>query len=103
MTGAPHLLSATRLLNACRAKRLSPLEVTKAVFARIAACNESVNAFCRLDEQRALAGVPRGMTGDGLSVGLQIIGPKNGDAIVPHAARACESAQGPFPRPSLEQ
>ncbi|MCZ6728727.1 MAG: hypothetical protein O7C61_03370 [SAR324 cluster bacterium] len=103
MTGALHLLSATRLLHACRAKQLSPLEATKAVFARIAACNEAVNAFCRLDEQGALASVPRGMTGDGLSVGLQIIGPKYGDALVPRAARACESVRGPFPRPFLEQ
>ena len=46
---------------------------------------------------------PRGKTEDNLPVGLQIIGPKYGDALVLRAARACRSARGPFPRPTMER
>ena len=49
------------------------------------------------------ATVPCGMTEDKLPVGLQIIGPKYADALVLRAARAYESARGPFPRPDLER
>ncbi|KVC31797.1 amidase family protein [Burkholderia cepacia] len=44
------------------------------------------------------ASVPCGLPG-GLPTGLQIIGPSGGDALVLRAARAYESARGPFPAP----
>ncbi|WP_322065092.1 amidase family protein [Burkholderia ubonensis] len=43
--------------------------------------------------------VPCGLPG-GLPTGLQIIGPPGGDALVLRAARAYESARGPFPAPA---
>jgi aspartyl-tRNA(Asn)/glutamyl-tRNA(Gln) amidotransferase subunit A len=48
-------LSATALLEAYRSKKLSPVEVTKAVLARIAALQPSLNAFLLVDEEAALA------------------------------------------------
>ncbi|MDS0858619.1 amidase family protein [Burkholderia pseudomultivorans] len=44
------------------------------------------------------ASVPCGLPG-GLPTGLQIIGPRGGDALVLRGARAYESARGPFPAP----
>lgn len=46
--------SATELLALYRARRLSPVEVTKAVLQRIAALNPKINAFCLVDEEGAL-------------------------------------------------
>jgi aspartyl-tRNA(Asn)/glutamyl-tRNA(Gln) amidotransferase subunit A len=48
-------LSATALLEHYRKKTLSPLEVTRAVLARIAALQPSLNAFLLVDEAAALA------------------------------------------------
>lgn len=50
-----------------------------------------------LTQQPAIT-VPCGLTADGLPVGLQLVGPMFGDAMVLRAARAYE-AQHPVPRP----
>ena len=47
--------SATRLLELYRSKALSPVEALQTVLARIEQTNPSVNAFCVLDPDRALA------------------------------------------------
>ncbi len=47
--------SATGLVAAYRAKALSPVEATRAVLDRIAACNRPLNAFCVIDEDSAMA------------------------------------------------
>ena len=52
-----------------------------------------------LTQQPAIT-VPCGLTSQGLPMGLQIVGPMFGDALVLRAARAYESVQ-PVPRPSL--
>lgn len=52
-----------------------------------------------LTQQPAIT-VPCGLTSDGLPMGLQIVGPMFGDALVLRAARAYESVQ-PVPRPTL--
>lgn len=44
--------------------------------------------------------LPCGLTADGLPIGLQIVGPMFGDALVLRAARAFEAVQ-PVPRPPL--
>ena len=49
------LMPATELLANYRARKLSPVEATKAALARIAALNGRFNAFCRIDEAGALA------------------------------------------------
>jgi aspartyl-tRNA(Asn)/glutamyl-tRNA(Gln) amidotransferase subunit A len=51
----PALLSAVELVAQYRAKKLSPVEVTKAALARIARLNPRFNAFCLVDEESALA------------------------------------------------
>ena len=51
-----HLLTAEELEAAYRAKRLSPVEVTEAVFERIEAHNEAVNAFVLIDRDDAMLG-----------------------------------------------
>jgi aspartyl-tRNA(Asn)/glutamyl-tRNA(Gln) amidotransferase subunit A len=53
-----------------------------------------------LSQQPAIT-VPCGLTADGLPIGLQLVGPMFGDALVLRAARAFESAC-PIPRPTLE-
>lgn len=52
-----------------------------------------------LSQQPAIT-VPCGLTGAGLPIGLQLVGPMFGDDRVLRAARAYERAVGPFPRPS---
>ena len=52
-----------------------------------------------LTQQPAIS-VPCGLTSQGLPMGLQIVGPMFGDALVLRAARACESVQ-PLARPRL--
>jgi len=47
-------LTGVELLDAYRAKRLSPVEVTKAVLARIDGLNPQLNAFCHRDDAAAL-------------------------------------------------
>jgi aspartyl-tRNA(Asn)/glutamyl-tRNA(Gln) amidotransferase subunit A len=47
--------------------------------------------------QQPAASVPCGFTGDGLPIGLQIVGPSHADARVLAAARAFENAR-PFAR-----
>ena len=47
--------------------------------------------------QQPACSIPCGLTADGLPVGLQIVGPMFGDAVVLRAARAYESAR-PIPR-----
>jgi Asp-tRNA(Asn)/Glu-tRNA(Gln) amidotransferase A subunit family amidase len=47
--------SAADLAAAVRARKLSPVEVTTAVLARIEAVNPDVNAFCTVAAERALA------------------------------------------------
>ncbi len=46
------------------------------------------------------ASIPCGLTGAGLPIGLQIVGPLYGDARVLQAARAFETTQ-PIRRPPL--
>jgi aspartyl-tRNA(Asn)/glutamyl-tRNA(Gln) amidotransferase subunit A len=48
-----------------------------------------------------VASVPCGLTRDRLPIGMQIAGPRFSDPLVLRAARAYESARGPFPRPPL--
>jgi len=48
-------LPATRLLDLYRRRQASPVEVAKATLARIAKLNPVLNAFCLVDEKRALA------------------------------------------------
>jgi aspartyl-tRNA(Asn)/glutamyl-tRNA(Gln) amidotransferase subunit A len=48
--------------------------------------------------QQPAASVPCGFTADGMPVGLQIVGPRYGDALVLRAARAYEAAH---PQPTL--
>ena len=48
--------------------------------------------------QQPAASVPCGRTAAGLPVGLQIVGPMHGDALVLRAARAFETAR-PWPLP----
>jgi aspartyl-tRNA(Asn)/glutamyl-tRNA(Gln) amidotransferase subunit A len=50
--------------------------------------------------QQPACSIPCGLTGDGLPIGLQIVGPMFGDAMVLRAARAYESMHA-IPRPDL--
>ncbi|OYV01308.1 MAG: hypothetical protein CFE45_05430 [Burkholderiales bacterium PBB5] len=50
--------------------------------------------------QQPAATMPCGLTGDGLPIGLQLVGPMFGDALVLRACRAYESLR-PVARPSL--
>ncbi len=50
--------------------------------------------------QQPACSLPCGLTADGLPIGLQIVGPMFGDALVLRAARAFEAVQ-PVPRPPL--
>ena len=50
--------------------------------------------------QQPAASIPCGLTSDGLPIGLQLVGPMFGDALVLRACRAYESVR-PIPRPSL--
>ncbi len=52
--------------------------------------------------QQPACTIPCGLTTDGLPIGLQIVGPMFGDALVLRAARAFESMQ-PIPRPDLNR
>src|SRR5262245_14227446 len=51
----PALLSATELVALYRARKLSPVEATRATLARIERFNPIVNAFLHLDGDGALA------------------------------------------------
>jgi aspartyl-tRNA(Asn)/glutamyl-tRNA(Gln) amidotransferase subunit A len=55
VTTDPAALSATELLRLYRTRQLSPVEATRAVIARIERFDPAVNAFCLVDEDRALA------------------------------------------------
>jgi aspartyl-tRNA(Asn)/glutamyl-tRNA(Gln) amidotransferase subunit A len=77
----PALLSATELIGLYRSKALSPVEVAKAVLARIERYNGLVNAWCHLDpdgaiasarasEARWQAGTPVGLV-DGIPTGVK--------------------------------
>ena len=50
--------------------------------------------------QQPACTIPCGLTGDGLPIGLQLVGPMFGDALVLRAARAYESVR-PIPRPNV--
>jgi aspartyl-tRNA(Asn)/glutamyl-tRNA(Gln) amidotransferase subunit A len=52
----PAMLSAAELRRLYRARQLSPVETTRAVLDRIERFDPEVNAFCLVDEGRALAG-----------------------------------------------
>jgi len=52
--------------------------------------------------QQPACTIPCGLTRDGLPIGLQLVGPMFGDALVLRAARAYESVR-PIPRPALER
>jgi aspartyl-tRNA(Asn)/glutamyl-tRNA(Gln) amidotransferase subunit A len=54
MSSDPLLMPASGLLEEYRAKRLSPVEVTKAALDRIAKLNPIYNAFCVVGEESAL-------------------------------------------------
>jgi aspartyl-tRNA(Asn)/glutamyl-tRNA(Gln) amidotransferase subunit A len=47
--------SATELMNLYRSRQASPVEATRAVLARIAELDKTLNAFCLVDEESALA------------------------------------------------
>jgi len=51
----PAMLSATELCHLYRTRQLSPVEATRAVLQRIERFDPEVNAFCLVDEERALA------------------------------------------------
>jgi aspartyl-tRNA(Asn)/glutamyl-tRNA(Gln) amidotransferase subunit A len=51
--------------------------------------------------QQPACSIPCGLTSDGLPIGLQLVGPMFGDALVLRAARAYES-RWPIPRPALD-
>jgi aspartyl-tRNA(Asn)/glutamyl-tRNA(Gln) amidotransferase subunit A len=55
MSTDPAGLAATELLRLYRRRELSPLEATQAVLERIGRFDPAVNAFCLVDEERALA------------------------------------------------
>ena len=75
-------LSATELVEAFRKKTLSPVDVTRAVLARIEQLNPKLNAFClvsetaledaKASEARWTAGQPRGLL-DGVPVSIKDI------------------------------
>ena len=75
-------LSATELVDAFRKKTLSPVDVTRAVLARIEKLNPVLNAFClvsenaleeaKASEARWSAGQPRGLL-DGVPVSIKDI------------------------------
>src|SRR6185295_16377846 len=75
-------LSAVDLLEAYRAKRLSPVEATRAVLQRIEALNPALNAFCFVapdalamagqSEARWMSGAPKGLL-DGVPVSIKDI------------------------------
>ena len=48
--------------------------------------------------QQPACTIPCGLTNDGLPIGLQLVGPMFGDALVLRAARAYETVR-PIPRP----
>ncbi len=50
--------------------------------------------------QQPACTVPCGLTSDGLPIGLQIVGPMFGDALVLRAARAFEAVRG-IARPGM--
>jgi len=52
--------------------------------------------------QQPGASVPCGLTPERLPIGLQIVGARLSDALVLRAARAYESARGPFPHPAID-
>lgn len=52
-------MSATELALAIRSKKISPVEATKAVLARIESVNPRINAFCTVAADRALAQAQR--------------------------------------------
>ena len=54
-TTDPTQMAATELAARYRQRTLSPVEVTKAVLARIEKLNPKVNAFCHLDADGAMA------------------------------------------------
>ena len=51
--------------------------------------------------QQPACTIPCGLTKDGLPIGLQLVGPMFGDALVLRAARAYESVR-PIARPRLD-
>ena len=55
MTDDIWTLSASELVEAYRAKRLSPVEATEAALARIDAHNDTINAYLLVDADGALA------------------------------------------------
>jgi aspartyl-tRNA(Asn)/glutamyl-tRNA(Gln) amidotransferase subunit A len=55
MTTDPALLGVAELHHLYRTRQLSPVETTRAVLARIERLDPQVNAFCLVDEARALA------------------------------------------------
>ena len=55
MNTDPALLSAAELRQLYRTRQLSPVETTRAVLERIERLDPQVNAFCLVDEERALA------------------------------------------------
>lgn len=52
-------MSAVELAAAIRARRLSPVEITRAVLERIAAVNPRLNAFCTVAAERPRPTPPR--------------------------------------------
>lgn len=51
--------------------------------------------------QQPAGTIPCGLTADGRPIGLQIVGPMSGAAVVPRAVRAHQGAR-PIQRPTLD-
>ncbi|MBM09840.1 MAG: amidase, partial [Magnetovibrio sp.] len=76
-----YCMSATQLIDLYKAKKLSPVEVTDEVLDRITAVNDMVNAFVKVDgekaieearasEKRWVAGEPSGLL-DGVPITIK--------------------------------
>lgn len=110
MTSALHRLSAVELVAGYRARRFSPLEVTKACLAAIAARNGELNAFLVVLEEAALAqaqaatarwhaGTPQGPL-DGVPVTVKDLCPTLG-APARHGSRTSSAAPGSVDAPCV--
>ncbi len=88
MTSDPALMTASQMLALFREGSLSPVEATRAALDRVERLNETLNAFCLVDEERALAAareseerwrlkVPRGRV-DGVPTSIKDLMPVQG-------------------------
>lgn len=104
-------IPATRLVELYEWKTLSPVDVVKEAFTRIADVNGPVNAYCLVDEEAALAaareseerwmkGEPRGLT-DGVPVSVKDIVLTKGHTVRRGSRTTPESAPDRFDCPAV--